>query len=76
VGNLGGTYFVPTILRPQTAIMAIGRARKTAKYVEDLTLPDGYKFVAADMVSSYLFSNKFNLFLNRLISASLPITES
>jgi pyruvate/2-oxoglutarate dehydrogenase complex dihydrolipoamide acyltransferase (E2) component len=35
VGNLGGTYFVPTILRPQTCIMAIGRSRKIAKYVED-----------------------------------------
>ena len=60
VGNLGGTYFVPTILRPQTAIMAIGRARKTAKYVEDLTLPDGYKFVAADMVSSLYKKSYFS----------------
>jgi pyruvate/2-oxoglutarate dehydrogenase complex dihydrolipoamide acyltransferase (E2) component len=51
VGNIGGTYFVPTILRPQVAIMAIGRARKIAKYVEDDTQPDGFKFIPADTVS-------------------------
>lgn len=28
VGNIGGKYFVPTILRPQTAIIAIGKAYK------------------------------------------------
>lgn len=28
VGNIGGTGFVPTILRPQVAIMAIGKASK------------------------------------------------
>ena len=50
VGNLGGTYFVPTILRPQAAIMAIGRARKIAKYVEDHDTKEGYKFVPADTV--------------------------
>lgn len=33
VGNLGGTYFVPTILRPQGAIVAIGKASKKPKYV-------------------------------------------
>lgn len=38
VGNIGGTGFVPTILPPQAAIMAIGKARKMPKYVE---LPDG-----------------------------------
>lgn len=32
VGNIGGKYFVPTILRPQTAIIAIGKAYKTPKY--------------------------------------------
>jgi 2-oxoisovalerate dehydrogenase E2 component (dihydrolipoyl transacylase) len=32
VGNLGGTYFVPTILRPQGAIIAIGKATKKPKY--------------------------------------------
>ena len=26
VGNIGGRYFVPTILSPQTAIIAIGKA--------------------------------------------------
>jgi 2-oxoisovalerate dehydrogenase E2 component (dihydrolipoyl transacylase) len=51
VGNLGGTYFVPTILRPQAGIMAIGKARKIAKYVEDDSAPEGYKFVPADAVS-------------------------
>ena len=56
VGNLGGTYFVPTVLRPQCAIMAIGRARKIAKYVEDPTHKDGYRFVPADTVRfTYLF---------------------
>jgi 2-oxoisovalerate dehydrogenase E2 component (dihydrolipoyl transacylase) len=38
VGNIGGTGFVPTILPPQAAIMAIGKARKMPKYV---ALPDG-----------------------------------
>lgn len=51
VGNIGGTGFVPTILRPQVAIMAIGKATKQAKYVEDASLADGYKFVPADMVN-------------------------
>lgn len=55
VGNLGGTYFVPTILRPQVSIIAIGRARKVAKYVEDPALPDGYKFIPADMVRIKIF---------------------
>jgi 2-oxoisovalerate dehydrogenase E2 component (dihydrolipoyl transacylase) len=35
VGNIGGRYFVPTILRPQTAIIAIGRAVKAPKYFGD-----------------------------------------
>jgi 2-oxoisovalerate dehydrogenase E2 component (dihydrolipoyl transacylase) len=35
VGNIGGRYFVPTILRPQAAIIAIGKAHTYAKYVED-----------------------------------------
>ena len=51
VGNLGGTYFVPTILRPQVAIMAIGKARKTARYVEDPAHPDGYRFVPVDTIN-------------------------
>lgn len=51
VGNIGGTGFVPTILRPQVAIMAIGKARKMAKYVEDSSLPEGYKFIPADMMN-------------------------
>lgn len=33
VGNLGGTYFVPTILRPQGSIVAIGKLNKKPKYV-------------------------------------------
>jgi 2-oxoisovalerate dehydrogenase E2 component (dihydrolipoyl transacylase) len=32
VGNIGGKYFVPTILRPQAAIIAIGKATKQPKY--------------------------------------------
>ena len=51
VGNIGGTYFVPTILRPQVAIMAIGKARKTAKYIEDPAHSDGYRFVPADTIN-------------------------
>lgn len=34
VGNIGGKYFVPTILRPASAIIAIGKASKVPKYVE------------------------------------------
>lgn len=51
VGNIGGTYFVPTILRPQAAIMAIGKARKTAKYVEDENTKEGYRFVPQDSIN-------------------------
>ena len=50
VGNLGGTYFVPTILKPQTAIMAIGQARKIAKYVGERD--DGtHEFIPADQLT-------------------------
>ena len=35
VGNIGGKYFVPTILRPQTAIIAIGKSVKAPKYTGD-----------------------------------------
>lgn len=34
VGNIGGKYFVPTILRPSAAIIAIGKSHKVPKYVE------------------------------------------
>lgn len=51
VGNIGGKYFVPTILRPQAAIIAIGRASKMAKYVEDEEHPDGYRFDPVDSVT-------------------------
>lgn len=34
VGNIGGKYFVPTILRPSAAIIAIGKAFKVPKYNE------------------------------------------
>jgi 2-oxoisovalerate dehydrogenase E2 component (dihydrolipoyl transacylase) len=34
VGNIGGKYFVPTILRPAAAIIAIGKSHKVPKYVE------------------------------------------
>lgn len=34
VGNLGGKYFVPTILRPQGAIVAIGKAHKYPSWEE------------------------------------------
>jgi 2-oxoisovalerate dehydrogenase E2 component (dihydrolipoyl transacylase) len=32
VGNIGGKYFSPVILGPQSAIIAIGKAHKTPKY--------------------------------------------
>ena len=32
VGNIGGKYFVPTILRPQAAIIAIGKSVKAPKF--------------------------------------------
>ena len=32
VGNIGGRYFVPTVLRPQAAIIAIGKSIKTPRY--------------------------------------------
>ena len=32
VGNIGGRYFVPTILRPQAAIIAIGKAFEAPRY--------------------------------------------
>jgi hypothetical protein len=32
--------------------MAIGKARKIAKYVEDSTKENGYKFIPADTVSA------------------------
>lgn len=32
VGNIGGRYFVPTILRPQAAIIAFGKAHTFAKW--------------------------------------------
>jgi hypothetical protein len=33
--------------------MAIGRARKIAKYVEDPTVKEGYRFEPADSVSLF-----------------------
>jgi len=51
VGNIGGRYFVPTILRPQAAIIAIGQAHKIAKYVEDGKHEDGYRFVPVDAIN-------------------------
>ncbi len=35
VGNIGGRYFVPTILRPQVAIIAIGKSHTIAKWHEN-----------------------------------------
>jgi 2-oxoisovalerate dehydrogenase E2 component (dihydrolipoyl transacylase) len=51
VGNIGGTGFVPTILPPQSAIMAIGKARKMPKYVEDPTKPEGFRWDASDVMN-------------------------
>ena len=46
VGNLAGKYFVPTILRPQGVIVAIGKARKEAKWDDKLL-----NFKPADLCS-------------------------
>jgi len=51
VGNIGGKYFVPTILRPQAAIIALGKAYKTAKYVEDDSYAQGYRWDAQDSIN-------------------------
>lgn len=51
VGNIGGRYFVPTILRPQASIIAIGQAHKIAKVVDDPTNKEGFKFVPADAIN-------------------------
>ena len=51
VGNIGGRYFVPTILRPQVCIIAIGQAHKIAKYQDDPTCKEGYKFVPAEAIN-------------------------
>ena len=51
VGNIGGRYFVPTILRPQAAIIAIGQAHRIAKIIDDASKPDGLRFEKADMIN-------------------------
>jgi len=51
VGNIGGRYFVPTILRPQAAIIAIGQAQRIAKLIDDDSSPDGFKVQKADSIS-------------------------
>jgi len=49
VGNIGGKYFVPTILRPHAAIIAIGKAHKAPKYVEGLD--NDYKWEPMDRIT-------------------------
>lgn len=51
VGNIGGRYFVPTILRPQAGIIAIGQAHKYAKYVDDPTAAEGYRWEPAEAIN-------------------------
>lgn len=51
MGNIGGRYFVPTILRPQAAIIAIGQAHKYAKYVEDPKSEMGHRWEPADAIN-------------------------
>lgn len=51
VGNIGGKYFVPTILRPQAAIIALGKAYKTAKFVEDNSKPEGFRWEPQDSIN-------------------------
>ena len=51
VGNIGGRYFVPTILRPQVAIIAIGKAHTVPKYQVDKSHADGYKWVPMEAIN-------------------------
>ena len=51
VGNIGGRYFVPTILRPQAAIIAIGQAHRIAKLVDDESKEDGFRLEKADVIN-------------------------
>ena len=51
VGNIGGKYFVPTILRPQAAIIAIGQAHRVAKLVDDDASPEGFRIQKADAIN-------------------------
>lgn len=48
VGNIGGKYFVPTILRPQASIIAIGKAVKAPKFVEG---SEDWKWEPIDQIS-------------------------
>lgn len=51
VGNIGGKYFVPTILPPQGSIIALGKAYKKAEYVEDESKPEGYRWDPIDTIN-------------------------
>ena len=51
VGNIGGTYAVPVVLRPQAAIIAIGKARKYAKFVDDPTASGGHRWAPAEAIN-------------------------
>ena len=51
VGNIGGKYFVPTILRPQAAIIAIGQAHRVAKLVDDDSKDDGFRVEKSDQIN-------------------------
>jgi len=42
---------VPTILRPQVAIIAIGKAHTMPKYQVDKSHPDGYKWVPMEAIN-------------------------
>lgn len=42
---------MPTILRPQASIIAIGQAHRFAKYVEDPSKKEGYRFDPADAIN-------------------------
>lgn len=48
MGNIGGRYFVPTILRPNAAIIAIGKSVKTPKYFGD---DDNLELRPIDLIS-------------------------
>lgn len=51
VGNIGGKYFVPTILPPQGAIIALGKAYKKAEYVEDDSKDEGFRWDPVDSIN-------------------------
>ena len=57
VGNIAGRYFVPTILSPQVAIIAIGKAKTVPKLIkEDDGISGGENFHRFEPIEEIGFS--------------------